>query len=147
MLIVVLAPSCVPLNLINTICIINCTAWSKYAQKRSPFSKIITAIIFIEKKVLDVLRVDDKRFSVQINMYFGVLWTEERLKLPKNSNTSAPVSWLPIDLNFMNHLWVPNVFVYNLAAFETLECLQKLSSIWIVENKDLFYNQVIRYNI
>ena len=75
-------------------------------------------------------------------MYFGVLWTEERLKLPKTSNSSAPVSWLPIDLNFMTHLWVPNVFVYNLAAFETLECLQKLSGLWIVEKKDLFYNQV-----
>ena len=95
-----------------------------------------------QKKVLDVLRVDDKRFSVQINMYFGVLWTEERLKLPKTSNSSAPVSWLPIDLNFMTHLWVPNVFVYNLAAFETLECLQKLSGLWVVEKKDLFYNQV-----
>lgn len=96
----------------------------------------------LQKKVLDVLTVDDKRFSVQINMYFGVLWTEERLKLPKTSNSSAPVSWLPIDLNFMTHLWVPNVFVYNLAAFETLECLQKLSGLWIVKNKELFYNQV-----
>ena len=104
--------------------------------------KLQNVIISTTKKVLDVLTVDDKRFSVQINMYFGVLWTEERLKLPKTSNSSAPVSWLPIDLNFMTHLWVPNVFVYNLAAFETLECLQKLSGLWIVKNKELFYNQV-----
>ena len=97
---------------------------------------------FLPKQVLDVLRVDDKKFSVQINMYFGVLWTEDRLKLPKADNSSAPVSWLPIDLNFMNHLWVPNVFVYNLVAFETLECLQKLSGLWVVKDKDLFYNQV-----
>ena len=97
---------------------------------------------FLPKQVLDVLRVDDKKFSVQINMYFGVLWTEDRLKLPKASNSSDPVSWLPIDLNFMNHLWVPNVFVYNLVAFETLECLQKLSGLWVVKDKDLFYNQV-----
>ena len=75
-------------------------------------------------------------------MYFGVFWTEERLKLPKTTNYSAPVGWLPIDVNFMTHLWVPNVFVYNLVAFEILECLQKMSGLWVVGKQDLFYNQV-----
>ena len=46
-------------------------------------------------KVLDVLRVEDKTFSVSLNMYFGVFWTEGRLKVPA---TSANTSWLPIDL-------------------------------------------------
>ena len=95
------------------------------------------------KKILDVLKVDDKRFSVQINMYFGVFWTEERLKMPKTTNLSESSGWLPIDVNFMTHLWVPNVFVYNLVAFEILECLQKLSGLWVVGKQDLFYNQVI----
>ena len=98
--------------------------------------------VFI-KKILDVLKVDDKRFSVQINMYFGVFWTEERLKMPKTTNLSESSGWLPIDVNFMTHLWVPNVFVYNLVAFEILECLQKLSGLWVVGKQDLFYNQVI----
>ena len=103
--------------------------------------------ISIDAKILDVLKVDDKRFSVQINMYFGVFWTEERLKLPKTTNSSAwfrrrNQGWFPIDVNFMTHLWVPNVFVYNLVAFEILECLQKLSGLWVVGKQDLFYNQV-----
>ena len=93
---------------------------------------------------MDVLEVDDKNFSVKINMYFGVFWTEERLKLSKGFNASGISSarWLPIDLKFMDHLSVPNVFVYNLVAFTSLECLQKLSGLWIVDDKDLFYNQV-----
>ena len=109
--------------------------------------------ISIDAKILDVLKVDDKRFSVQLNMYFGVFWTEERLKLPKTTNFTAPVDvnsnllpmtsrWIPIDVNFMTHLWVPNVFVYNLVAFEILECLQKMSGLWVVGKQDLFYNQV-----
>ena len=96
----------------------------------------------LQTKILDVLNVDDKQFSVQIHMYFGVFWTEERLILPDTSNSSAPVSWLPIDVNFMTHLWVPNVFVYNLVTFEISECLQPLSGLWVVGEKDLFYNQV-----
>ena len=76
-------------------------------------------------------------------MYFGVFWTEERLKMPKTTNSSESSGWLPIDVNFMTHLWVPNVFVYNLVAFEILECLQKLSGLWVVGKQDLFYNQVI----
>ena len=51
-------------------------------------------------------------------------------------------NWLPIDLNFMQHLWVPNIFVYNLASFEALNCLEKLAGLWIVDHKNLFYNQV-----
>ena len=93
--------------------------------------------------MLDVLRVDDKKFSVQLNMYFGVFWTEQRLKLPKYQNGSMQdANWLPIDLNFMQHLWVPNVFVYNLASFEALDCLEKLAGLWIVNSNNLFYNQV-----
>ena len=42
-------------------------------------------------QVLDVLRVDDKQFSVAIDMYFGVHWTERRLKLPTFQNGSTQV--------------------------------------------------------
>ena len=91
-----------------------------------------------------MLEVDDKNFSVKINVYFGVFWTEDRLKLPGdlNSTTEHARMWLPIDLKFMDHLWIPNLFVYNLVSFKALECLQKLSGLWIVKNKELFYNQV-----
>ena len=42
----------------------------------------------------------------------------------------------------MHHLWIPNVFVYNLVSFKALECLEKLAGLWFVEGKKLFYNQV-----
>ena len=37
----------------------------------------------VNLEVLDIIRVDDRKFSVELNMYFGVVWTEPRLKLPK----------------------------------------------------------------
>ena len=85
-------------------------------------------------------------------MYFGVIWTESRLKLPKGGGVNAThgaggakpneAIWLPVDLNFMRHLWVPNIFVYNLASFQALTCLEKLAGLWIIDDKKFFYNQV-----
>jgi len=45
----------------------------------------------------------------------------------------------------MKNLWVPNVFVYNLVSFKALDCLKKLAGMWVVKDKDLFYNQVIGF--
>ena len=99
--------------------------------------------LFYTSQILDVLRVDDKKFSVMLNMYFGVYWTEERMEITENAPDK--VNWLPIDMEFMKHLWVPNVFVYNLVDFQHLQCLQKLAGLWIVGDKELFYNQVRKY--
>ena len=100
--------------------------------------------VLILLQILDVLRIDDKKFSVQLNMYFGVHWTETRLRMPSRNTSKTyadDTSWLAIDLNFMQHLWVPNVFVYNLASFQALSCLEKLAGLWIIDKQNLFYNQ------
>ena len=46
----------------------------------------------VNLEVLDIIRVDDRKFSVELNMYFGVVWTEPRLKLPKpfKNGTNRP---------------------------------------------------------
>lgn len=89
-------------------------------------------------EVLDVLKVDDKKFSVTLSMYFGVYWTEDRLEVRR---PGFDPQWLPINMDFMRNLWIPNVFVYNLVSFDALACLKKLAGLWIVKDKELFYNQ------
>ena len=86
-----------------------------------------------------MLRVDDKKFSVTISMYFGVMWTDDRLE--ERWEGFEP-DWLPINMEFMDSLWVPNVFIYELVSFKALECLKKLAGLWFIKDKELFYNQV-----
>ena len=53
---------------------------TSYNKLELPFPKTHVKVNF---EVLDLIRVDDIQFSVELNMYFGVVWTEPRLKLPK----------------------------------------------------------------
>ena len=96
----------------------------------------------LQLQVLDVLNVNDKKFSVALSMYFGVHWKEDRLILPGDGHNNSGAEWVPIDLDFMQYLWVPNVFVYDIAEFHAIECLNRLAGIWVVKDKELFYNQV-----
>ena len=96
----------------------------------------------LQFQVLDILSVNDKQFSVSLSMYFGVHWREERLRLPPPSHNNSGAEWVPIDLDFMKFIWVPNVFVYDIAQFRAIQVLKKLAGIWVVKDKELFYNQV-----
>ena len=40
----------------------------------------------MDMEVLDILKVDDKKFSVTVNMYFGVRWNESRIKGEAGNN-------------------------------------------------------------
>ena len=83
--------------------------------------------------------MNDKEFSVTLTMYFAVRWEEPRLT---TNNTVSEGQWTPIDLQFLNHLWVPNIFIYDLRSFAALNVLKKLAGVWIVEGKEIYYNQV-----
>ncbi len=83
--------------------------------------------------------MNDKEFSVTLTMYFAVRWEEPRLM---TNNTVAEGEWTPIDLQFLHHLWVPNIFIYDLRSFAALNVLKKLAGVWVVEGREIYYNQV-----
>ena len=90
----------------------------------------------IETDIMDIMNVNDKQFCVTISMYFAVKWDEHRIE---TNNTVAEGEWTPIDLQFMNHLWVPNIFIYDLRSFSALSVLKKLAGIWIIEGRQIYF--------
>ena len=64
---------------------------------------------------MDIMAVNDKEFSVTLSMYFSVRWDEPRFE---TNNTVKEDQWTPIDLQFMNQLWVPNIFIYDLRRLQ-----------------------------
>ena len=50
------------------------------------------------------------------------MWREPRLYIPESFaqeiNTTDPGTMVPVNLELVNHLWLPNVFIYNLKTFK-----------------------------
>ncbi len=86
--------------------------------------------------------MNDKEFSVTLTMYFSVEWEEPRLA---TNLTLQHEEWIPVDFNFLEHLWVPNIFIYDLMSFSALNVLKKLAGVWIIYRNDniyhIYYNQ------
>jgi len=92
----------------------------------------------INVEILDILNVNDKEFSITMSMYFSVQWQESRIQ---TNRTVEPDSWYPVSLEFLTDLWIPNVFIYNLKSFQSIAVLKRLAGVWIINGKDVFYNQ------
>ena len=57
-------------------------------------------------------------------MFFVVSWDEPRLV---SNVTYGPDESVPVDMKFLDHLWVPNIFIYDLRS----ECLKSASGVII----------------
>ena len=46
-----------------------------------------------------------------------------------------------MSLEFINALWVPNIFIYNLKTYKVVTVLSKLAGLWITPDKGILYSQ------
>ena len=46
---------------------------------------------------------------------------------------------VPVNLELIHDLWVPNIFIYNLKTFKVIDVLSKLAGLWINNKKDIYY--------
>ena len=52
------------------------------------------------------------------------MWSEHRIW---TNNSLEPDFWYPVSLEFLQDLWIPNVFIYNLKSFSSLQVLKRLA--------------------
>ncbi len=74
-----------------------------------------------------------------MTMYFTVIWYEPRFV---TNNTTPNDTYKPIDLNFLNQVWVPNIFIYDLRSFGAMNVLKKLAGVYIIGTDRIYYQQV-----
>ena len=80
----------------------------------------------IELDGIRILEVEDQTFSVSIQMYLGVRWTEPRMSGPVKQEEEdydyyqdyyyyfSNDSFVALDTKFVRHLWIPDLYVYNM---------------------------------
>lgn len=100
-------------------------------------------LIKIGFEISDVLRISDKDYSITFGLYFSVEWFEPRLNLSRElwGSDRADTELIPVNLELINYLWIPNIFIYNLKTFQTIEVLSKLAGLWIDAQKRIYYSQ------
>lgn len=117
--------------------------------------------------IKDIPKVNDKDFSITMNAYFIVKWQDRRLIVERRnrtskhfipdtysttSTTSSPTlssnialheengsKLTAVNLNILRNLWLPDVEILNLKAFETHSVLSKLEGVWIDDKHQLLY--------
>ena len=99
--------------------------------------------------ISEVLRINDKDYSITFACYFNVQWQESRIWLgpefgreqagPGINTTMNPDIIVPMNLEFVKDLWLPNIFIYNLKTYKVIDVLSKLAGLWISADKTVLY--------
>lgn len=102
-------------------------------------------LIDIGIEISDVLKIDDKDYSITFSLYFNVQWSEPRLNLSQeffnSENITTDEQLVPVNLELIHDLWVPNIYIYNLKSFKVIDVLSKLAGLWINNRKEIYYSQ------
>ncbi len=123
---------------------------SEYSKFELPEKRAVT-VIGITLDILEVLRINDKDYSITFSCYFNVHWKEDRIKLskefgkeqagPDQNITNNPDIMVPTNIEFVKDLWVPNILIYNLKTYKVIDVLNKLAGLWIYADKSVLYSQ------
>jgi len=102
-------------------------------------------LIYVSIDIDEVLRINDKDYSITFATYFNVEWIERRLYIDPDfyalHNTSKDQVLITMNLEFVKDLWLPNIFIYNLKTYKVIDVLSKLAGLWIDPNKNVLYSQ------
>jgi len=120
-----------------------------YSKFELPIAEGVNKI-YISIDIDEVLRINDKDYSITFATYFNVEWYERRLKVVKeleaqnNKSVDGEPSeavLVPMNLEFVKDLWLPNIFIYNIKSYKVIDVLSKLAGLWIDSQKKVLYSQ------
>ena len=77
--------------------------------------------IKLEFLYLEILEVNDKDFSITLRVDIAGRWEEPRI-IPPPGATQNKVE-TPLDTSLLKHLWIMNLFVYNLKEIKKFKVL------------------------
>ncbi len=105
----------------------------------------------IEILIDEVLKINDKDYTITFACYFNVMWLDKRIHLepgfgreqagPGVNLTNNPDVLVPTSLEFIKHIWLPNILVYNLKTYKVMDVLSRLAGVWVYTNKKVYYSQ------
>ena len=95
-----------------------------YSSSTMPRARNSTMEVKLEFSDVDILDVSDLKHTITMVMHLGVHWNEPRLVCPQNISQPNKV---PLDLQFLDHLWLPDLDIYNIKQVKEFKILKKLA--------------------
>ena len=90
----------------------------------SGLAKKSTIEVTLEYTDVDILEVSDLKHTIKMVMYLGVHWKEPRLVCPQGKRKSNKI---PLDIQFLDHLWIPDLDIYNIKEIQEFKLLKKFA--------------------
>ena len=99
-----------------------------YSRTVAPIDYILNNPIEVTLKIdhLDILEVDDHKFTIKLQMYLGILWNDPRI-FKKNTTIEDEERGTNLDLKYLDILWVPDLDIYNLSKIENFRVIRNLA--------------------
>ena len=100
--------------------------------------------IFLHLDIKDIIRVNDYDTTITLKLTLSIGWKENRLKvLPQSQDwivEEDEYDWTKLNPNWLQCLWIPDVEIVNMKELKTTSVFNKLSSLELYENKQLWYD-------
>ena len=77
--------------------------------------------------IIEISEVDDKEFTVSLNMYLGVYWQDLRLTGPYFCDIQDGLA--PVDFDMLTRMWLPDVYIHHLKSNNVLDILRQFKGI------------------
>ena len=118
--------------------------YSKYELPVKGGVNLIQVGIYVD----ELLKINDKDYSITLSCYFNVRWPDARIKLSKGfgddqrkgGDTNSTVE-VPMNLEMVKDLWLPNIFIYNLKTYKVMDVLNKLAGLWVRSDHQVLFSQ------
>ena len=99
-----------------------------YSRTVAPIDHMPDNPIDVTLKIdhLDILEVDDKQFTIKLQMYLGIKWNDPRI-FKNDTTTENDETGTNLDLKYLDILWLPDLDIYNLSKIENFRVIRNLA--------------------
>ena len=72
--------------------------------------------------MLNINDIDEKNYLLRVTVALEFAWEDNRIKINESTSTTTPIT---VDYEFVDKIWIPDFYVYNLQDFRIMEVIQQ----------------------
>lgn len=94
----------------------------KAYNKHMPPEKSMKVNVSI--RLQQIKAIDEERSEIDLMAIISLFWKEHRFTFSNNTDLRSPSkgsSYIPLNIHWMDKMWIPDLYIYQMLAVNTLE--------------------------